>query len=169
MCWVHAASRIGPFPKGQVSFGIVSVTMRDKAEGLSKRPSTQPTYEMLMQKRQTVVAIVDDDADMLRAAEDLLNAHGFASEGFLSAEEFVRRETANQVDCLLLDIQLGGMSGIELRHRLNVSCPRLPVIYMTSHDDELTRRKALEAGCNAYLRKPFPAKHLIEAIESALR
>ena len=169
MSWMHAASRNRPFPNGQVFLSIISDIIRDAAEGLSKPPSIQTTYEILMPTRQTVVAVVDDDADMLRAAEDLLNAHGFASEGFLSAEEFVRRETANQVDCLLLDIQLGGMSGIELRHRLNVSCPRLPVIYMTSHDDELTRRKALEAGCIAYLRKPFPAKHLIEAIESALR
>jgi FixJ family two-component response regulator len=124
---------------------------------------------MLMQKRQTVVAVVDDDADMLRAAEDLLNAHGFATASFSSAEEFVRRGTANQVDCLLLDIQLGGISGIELRHQLNVSCPGLSVIFMTSHDAESTHRKALEAGCIAYLRKPFPAKQLIEAIESALR
>jgi FixJ family two-component response regulator len=128
---------------------------------------------MLMPMRQTVVAVVDDDADMLRAAEELLNAQGFATDNFLSAEEsaeeFVRRGIASQIDCLLLDIQLGGMSGIELRHRLNVSCPGLPVIYMTSHNGELIRREALKSGCVAYLRKPFPAMQLIEAIESALR
>ena len=70
---------------------------------------------------RTIVAVVDDDPSMLNAAEDLLHAQGFATMVFASAEEFLDRGVVTQVDCLLLDIHLGGMSGIELRRRLNGS------------------------------------------------
>ncbi len=71
-----------------------------------------------MPKRRKIVAVVDDDPSMLNAAESLLDAQGFATMVFASAEEFLDRGAATQVDCLLLDIHLGGVSGIELRRRL---------------------------------------------------
>jgi FixJ family two-component response regulator len=120
-----------------------------------------------MLKRRKIVAVVDDDPSMLRAAENLLDAHGFATETFASAEEFLNRGAATQVDCLLLDIYLGGMSGVELRRQLKASGSTLPVIFMTAHDDEATHRQALKAGCVAYLRKPFQARQLIDAIGKA--
>jgi FixJ family two-component response regulator len=120
-----------------------------------------------MQKRQRIVAVVDDDPSMLRATETLLDAHGFTTEVFASAEEFLARGAASQVDCLLLDIHLGGMSGIELRQKLTASGSALPVIFMTALDDETTRRQAQQAGCVAYLRKPHPAGQLIDAINKA--
>jgi FixJ family two-component response regulator len=115
--------------------------------------------------------MVDDDASALTAAQDLLHAYGFATIGFSSAEEFLISATKKQLDCLLLDVHLDGLSGIELRHRLRTSHPTLPVIFMSGLDDDATRRQALEAGCVAFLRKPFPARQLIEAIEkvAALR
>jgi FixJ family two-component response regulator len=122
-----------------------------------------------MLKRPTIVAIVDDDPSMLRATETLLDAHGFATEAFASAEEFLGRGNPTRVDCLLLDIHLGGMSGIELRHQLRASGCTLPVIFMTALDDEAIRGHALKAGCVAYLRKPFPARQLIHAIWKAVR
>ena len=120
-----------------------------------------------MPKRQTIVAVVDDDPSMLRATRELLDAHGFATEAFTSAEEFLGREAATQIDCLLLDIHLGGMSGIELRRRLKMSSSALPVIFITALDDEDTRGEARKAGCVAYLRKPYSARQLIDAIEQA--
>ena len=120
-----------------------------------------------MLKRRKLVAVVDDDPSMLRACEDLLDAHGFATKVFASAEEFLDRGAAAQFDCLLLDIDLGGMSGITLRRRLEASGSMVPVIFMTALDDEATRREALQAGCTAYLRKPFAARQLIDAIGKA--
>ena len=118
-----------------------------------------------MQKRRNIVAVVDDDPRMLRAAEHLLDASGFATELFGSAEEFLDRGAATQVDCLLLDIDLGGMSGIALRRQLTASGSKLPVIFMTALDDAEIHHQAILAGCIAYLRKPFTARQLMDAIE----
>jgi len=120
-----------------------------------------------MLKRRKIVAVIDDDPSMLRAAENLLDAHGFATKVFASAEEFLARGVATQVDCLLLDIHLGGMSGIELRRQLKVSGSGLPVIFMTALDDEAMCSQALKEGCVALLRKPFQARQLIDAIGKA--
>lgn len=121
-----------------------------------------------MPKRQLIVAVVDDDPSMLRATEDLLDALGFATKLFTSAEEFLDRGAATQVDCLLLDIDLGGMSGIELQRQLKVSGSTLPVIFMTALDDEGTSEQAQKAGCVAFLRKPYLARQLIDAIDKAV-
>ncbi|HET7166381.1 MAG TPA: response regulator [Pseudolabrys sp.] len=121
-----------------------------------------------MQKRRTIVAVVDDDPSMLKAAEDLLDAHGCTASLFTSAEEFLASELVTRADCLLLDIHLGGLSGIELRRQLKSSRPALPVIFMTALDDEAMRREALQVGCVACLRKPFPARQLFDAIEKAV-
>ena len=100
--------------------------------------------------------------------ERLLNAYGYATKVFDSAEAFLDPGAATGADCLLLDIDLGGMSGIELRRRLTASGSRLPVIFITANDSETARKAAMEAGCVAYLPKPFPTKLLIDAIETAL-
>ena len=121
-----------------------------------------------MPKRRKIVAVVDDDPSMLNAAESLLDAQGFATMVFASAEEFLDRGAATQVDCLLLDIHLGGMSGIELRRRLKDLGSTLPVIFMTALEDESVRKQALKAGCVAFLRKPFQARQLLEAIKKAV-
>ena len=121
-----------------------------------------------MPKRRKIVAVVDDDPSMLSAAESLLDAQGFATMVFASAEEFLDRGAATQVDCLLLDIHLGGVSGIELRRRLKDSGSMLPVIFMTALDDEAMRERAIKAGCVAFLRKPFQARQLIDAIKKAV-
>jgi len=121
-----------------------------------------------MGTRKKVVAVVDDDQSMLNAAESLLDAHGFTTMKFPSAEEFLGSEEAMRADCLLIDIHLDGVSGIELRRQLKASHPELPVIFMTALDDEAVRRQALEAGCVTFLHKPFPAHDLIEAIKRAV-
>jgi len=121
-----------------------------------------------MPKRQKIVAIVENDPNMLRATRDLLDAHGFATVVFASAEEFLRRGIAKRVDCLLLDINLGGMSGIDLRRQLRASGSPLPIIFMTALEDAATERRALETGCVAFLRKPFPQGALMDAIRRAM-
>jgi FixJ family two-component response regulator len=117
--------------------------------------------------RRKVIAVVDDDSSTLDAIGLLLDAHGFASLIFDSAEAFLERDVAEPVDCLLLDIHLGGLSGIGLRRRLEASGSTLPVIFMTALDDAATRGQALSAGCVAYLQKPVHARQLMDAIRKA--
>jgi FixJ family two-component response regulator len=114
-----------------------------------------------------VIAVVDDDASMLKGIERLLGACGFATKVFVSAEAFLELDASAEFDCLLVDIHLGGMSGIELRHHLKASGCTLPVIFMTAFDDEATRMQAHSAGCVAFLHKPFAANLLMGAIEQA--
>jgi FixJ family two-component response regulator len=90
---------------------------------------------------------VDDDASMLKSIERLLGACGFATKGFASAEAFLEPDASTAVDCLLLDIHLGGMSGIQLRRHLTMSGCQLPVIFMTAFEDEATRTQAQSTGC----------------------
>ena len=123
---------------------------------------------IVMLKRRKIIAVVDDDPSMLMAAENLLDARGFASKVFASAEEFLERGTAGQVDCLLLDIHLGGISGIELRLQLKAAGSTLPIIFMTALDDEAILDIALKTSGVTCLRKPFSAHHLFDAIENAL-
>jgi FixJ family two-component response regulator len=121
-----------------------------------------------MRKQRKTVGIIDNDASALTAAVDLLDACGFTTISFSSAEQFLISAAKKQIDCLLVDIHLNGLSGIELRHRLKTSHPALPVIFMTGLDDNATRRRALEAGCVTFLRKPFPARQLVDTIEKVV-
>jgi FixJ family two-component response regulator len=116
--------------------------------------------------RRKVVSVIDDDPAMLKAIERLLSAKGFDVEVFASAEAFLAG-TASKATCLVLDIHLDGISGIELRRRLTASGSRLPVIFITALDDEASHKEAIEAGCVAYLRKPFLAHLLMGAIDKA--
>jgi FixJ family two-component response regulator len=118
--------------------------------------------------QRKIVGIVDDDPGMLRGVGRLLSAHGFLTEAYPSAEGFLERAAASQACCLVLDINLGGISGIELRSRLAAEGSTLPVIFMTAVNSEIVEREAVEAGCVAYLRKPFPSRQLIEAIGKAV-
>ena len=115
-----------------------------------------------------VIAIVDDDRTILDGIQRLLIAHGFETEVFASAEAFLDSATAQQAACLVLDIHLGGMSGIELRRRLKAVRSKLPVIFITALDDETTEKQAMDVGCIACLHKPFPANLLIGAINKAI-
>ena len=115
----------------------------------------------------SIIAVVEDDANMMKGIERLLDAHGFGIEAYRSAEAYLDSVAASKATCLVVDIHLGGMSGIELRRRLTASGSKLAVIFMTAVDSDETQREAMAAGCLAYLRKPFPAKSLIDAIGRA--
>jgi FixJ family two-component response regulator len=120
--------------------------------------------EISLPTRQKIIAIVDDDSGTLDAIGLLLDAHGFGVRAFDSAEAFLERDAGDQVDCLVLDIHLGGVSGIDLQRRLVAAGSTLPVIFMTALDDAATRAHALRAGCVAYLQKPVHARQLMDAI-----
>jgi len=116
---------------------------------------------------RNVVYVVDDDAGMLKGIQRLLKASGFEAEVFESAEAFHDRANPGNALCVVLDVQLGGMSGIELSRELSQTGSGLPVIFITANDNATTRKATRDAGCLAYLPKPFPAKSLIDAIERA--
>ncbi|WP_210258952.1 MULTISPECIES: response regulator transcription factor [Rhizobium] len=105
---------------------------------------------------------------MRTSVERLLNAHGFPTKGFRSAESFLNRDATIKIGCIVLDIHLDGMSGIELRHRLKQSDSTLSVVFITAVDDDALELEAVQAGCIAYLHKPFPAASLIGAVTKAL-
>jgi FixJ family two-component response regulator len=94
--------------------------------------------------------------------------HGIDSRAFASAEALLESDSVQTAICLLLDIRLGEISGIELRRQLAASGSKCPVIFMTANDDEATRNEAMDAGCIAYLRKPFASHMLLDAIRKAV-
>ena len=105
--------------------------------------------------RSGIVAIVEDDAGMRRSLERLLAAHGFGTEGYNSAEAFMQSSAADRADCVIVNIQLEGISGIIFRRRLAASGSSLPVIFITAIDAAETEREATETGCVAYRASPF--------------
>lgn len=111
-----------------------------------------------------VVFVVDDDPSTLKGVKRLLREYGFNCVLFQSAEALQQHNHFDQAFCIVLDIDLNGDSGIEVRHRLIEAGVSVPVIYITANDNHATRMAAIESGCLAYLTKPFSAKSLIEPI-----
>ena len=115
-----------------------------------------------------LIGVVDDDDSILRALRRLLGSAGFGVSTFGSGEELLAWEHLTTIDCLVLDVQLGGLSGFELQERLGEALLRIPIIFITAHDDAPMRERASRAGAADYLRKPFDEQLLIGAIERAL-
>ena len=112
--------------------------------------------------------VVDDDAGLLKAVARLLAHDGIQSRTFTSAEALIESGSTQSATCLLLDIHFGGISGIELQRRLAAAGSKCPVIFLTANDDEATRNEAVDAGCIAYLRKPFARHALLNAVRKAV-
>jgi FixJ family two-component response regulator len=104
---------------------------------------------------------------MLQALTRLLKAKDFDVRAFSSAYAFLEGDAASEADCLVLDVGLIGMSGVELVHRMNADGSAVPVIFITGLNTEELRSEAMKAGCVAYLLKPFSASRLLDAIERA--
>jgi len=115
-----------------------------------------------------LVAIVDDDGSMRSALQGLLRAVGFSSRAFESAEEFLGSGDQRETACLIADIRMPGMSGLELQARLNAEQCRIPTIFITAHGDEEMRLHALRAGAVEFLPKPFDDEVLVESVRAAL-
>jgi FixJ family two-component response regulator len=120
-----------------------------------------------MSNLQKIVAVIDDDPEMRAALVMLLRSHGYSVETFDSAETFLTFASKSRATCLLVDIQLGDITGVELARQLTAEGFKFPVIFMTGHGDVAVERKAAAAGGIAFLRKPFPATTLMEAIKKA--
>ena len=121
-----------------------------------------------MRKNKIYVAVVDDDESFARAFERLFRASGFGVQTYRSAEAFLAATTLPQPDCLVLDIQLGGMSGLDLQRHLREIGVLVPIIFVTAHDTPEARAEAERGVCSAYFLKPVPGKSIIKAITDAV-
>ena len=115
-----------------------------------------------------MVVIIDDDESCRGAVLRLLNFAGFSAKTFACAEDFLRAGLQHQTGCLIADICMPGMSGLDLQSRLNSDhCP-IPTIFITAHGDEKMRLQAMRAGAVKFLTKPFDGDALLEAVRVAL-
>jgi len=115
-----------------------------------------------------VISLVEDDESLRQAIKRLIEAVGFAVEDFASAEDFLCSQRSHDAACLILDVRLPGMSGLELQSQLAADDCRVPIIFISALDDGQLRGRALDAGAVAYLPKPFSEDALFNAINSAL-
>ena len=123
---------------------------------------------MATQGNAKLVAIVDDDDLMRSALQGLLKSVGLPAQTFASAEEFLKSGQQHQVGCLVADIRMPGISGLELQAKLNADHCRIPTIFITAHGDEKMRMQALRAGAVEFMAKPFDDEALLESVRAAL-
>jgi FixJ family two-component response regulator len=115
-----------------------------------------------------LISIVDDDDAIRNSLDDLIRSIGFRTEGFPSAEAFLSSNQGKETACLILDVRMPGMNGLDLQRQIVAANWRIPIIFITSHADNDARARALEAGAVAFLYKPFREEELLDAIDAAL-
>jgi FixJ family two-component response regulator len=123
---------------------------------------------MATQANGRVVAVIDDDDSVRTALKEMLRSAGLSILAFASAEDFLKSGLQQQAGCLIADIRMPGMSGLELQAKLNAAHYRIPTIFITAHGDEKMRMQALRAGAVEFLAKPFDDEVLLEKVQAAL-
>ena len=124
---------------------------------------------MVTEEKHGLIAIVDDDDLVRNAVQGLLKSVGLPARAFASAEEFLVSGQQRQTACLIADIRMPGMSGLELQAKLNAERCRIPTIFITAHGDVKMRMQALRAGAVEFLAKPFDDEVLLENVRVALK
>jgi FixJ family two-component response regulator len=120
-----------------------------------------------MQERK-LVAIVDDDKSIRNATQDLLNAAGFSTATFADAESFLDSASRANTACVVADMRMPGMTGLQLHQQLLAAGQGIPTIIMTAHPEEITQTRAREAGITCFLIKPFEPDELLDCLRAAL-
>ena len=116
-----------------------------------------------------VISIVDDDESVREATKGLVRSLGYSAATFASADEFLASDRVDDTSCLITDVQMPGLSGLELQHHLTDRGHRLPIIFVTAYPEERARKQAIGAGAIAFLDKPFSDEQLIDCLDTALR
>jgi FixJ family two-component response regulator len=116
-----------------------------------------------------VISVIDDDPAIREATDALLRSFGYRAQTFASAEEFLQSERMNDTSCLITDVQMPGLSGVELQSVLIARGNRTPMIFVSAFPDDGTRRRVLEAGAVGFLDKPFEEEDLIGHLQAALK
>jgi len=114
------------------------------------------------------ITVVDDDDSVREAIYDLMDCMGLRSEVFSSAEDFLNSGSLSETTCLIVDVRMPGMSGLELQSHLNAAGFRIPIIFISAHDDGEAKSRALGAGAIDFLKKPFSEDALLGAIRASL-
>lgn len=115
-----------------------------------------------------IVSIVDDDESLRRSLRNLLGSVGFRVETFASAEAFLESTHQERTGCLVLDLRMPGMDGLDLLRHLSGTGARIPAVILTAHGDDEARQRSLQAGAVAFLSKPFNGDALLDAVRTAL-
>ena len=123
---------------------------------------------MTSEQSSRFIAIVDDDRSVQTALQDLIESEGLSTLCFSSAEQFLDSGAQHKAMCLIVDIRMPGMSGLELQTKLKAERCRIPIIFITAHGDEKMRMQALRAGAVEFMAKPFDDEALLESVRAAL-
>lgn len=115
------------------------------------------------------VAIVDDEEGIRKALSRLLRASGLEAESYANGQEFLDAAAEHRPDCVVLDLHMPGMSGLQVLRKLKAAGQRLSIVVITAHDEPETRERCIDAGACAYLRKPLEDRLLLNAISAAMR
>jgi FixJ family two-component response regulator len=114
------------------------------------------------------ISIVDDDESVREAIRSLIDSVGFGTEVFRSAEDFLNSGRLHVTGCLIVDVRMPGMNGLELQSYLNATDCRVPIVFISANDDDSARSRALDAGAVDFLKKPFSEDALLRAISASL-
>jgi FixJ family two-component response regulator len=118
---------------------------------------------------ENLISIVDDDESVRRTTTLLIESFGFRAAAFESAETFLRSGHLHDTSCLIVDVQMPGMNGLQLQSHLAASGRGIPIIFITAYESNDSRRRAMQAGAAGFLGKPFSDEQLLQTIDSALR
>jgi FixJ family two-component response regulator len=116
-----------------------------------------------------MISIIDDDPFVRTATDGLVRSLGYRAATFASAEDYLQSDRINDTTCVITDVQMPGLSGVELQSLLIARGNCTPIIFITAFPEEKVRRRVLEAGAIGFLSKPFDDEHLIEHLQTALR
>jgi FixJ family two-component response regulator len=116
-----------------------------------------------------LISVVDDDESVRRTTKLLIESSGYDAAAFDSPESLLRSGRLGDTSCLIVDVQMPGMNGLELQSYLAAAGKHIPIIFITAYDDKESRRRAMQAGAVAFLAKPFSDEQLFQSIRSALR
>ncbi|MDT4831264.1 response regulator [Sinorhizobium sp. Sb3] len=141
-----------------------SVCLLEGARRTTTRPLFQKRLPRMSGSRAKIVAIIDDDRNLRLALQDLLETVGIIGEVYKSAEDFISREGFRTADCILTDLRMPGMSGLELLRMLRTQGHKQPVLIMTSYADADAEASALKGGASEFLSKPLNSDRLIRSI-----
>jgi CheY-like chemotaxis protein len=171
----RSVSRAGRTARGAVCAGGTDAPRHRSGDRRQRDPqaaaetsATNTAAHAARSSRRALISVVDDDESVREAVDSLLRSAGFEVAVFASAEQLLSWNRLHEVQCLILDVRMPGMTGLELQRRLAAGNSRIPIIFITAHGDEAAKGQALRAGAAAFLRKPFNEQALLTAVRSAL-
>ena len=118
---------------------------------------------------ETLISVVDDDESVRDSTRTLLRSAGYKVATFKSGELFLNSGTLSETECLILDMRMPEMDGLEVQRRMSIADAGMPIIFVTAHDDKRSRQRAIDGGASDFFQKPFAATEFLAAVRTALR